>query len=336
MPVNKAARLRFEIIDECLRNTKKKWSKTELLKYLNRRLELQCGKGFEISISQLRYDLQNMQFDYHAPIEMYKSGRSYYYRYEDINFSIKNIPVNEDEIIMLNTAVQVLRQVKGFAIAEEVEDIVRKLASKYDLDMPDAKDIIIFENASNTSGQENLEDLYQAIIQKNVLKFFYSAPNSKSYKVYNIHPYLLKEYGKVWHIVGYCQETQKIDVFALDRMKEIKISKLPYIQDMFFEVESYFKHIIGITKPDNKIQKINFLFSADKAPHILANPIHHSQQVIKQYADGGLEISLDVIVNTELLELILSYGNNVKLLSPTHLILKISSIMKESLQYYDI
>ncbi|HRO41889.1 MAG TPA: hypothetical protein PL009_03595 [Flavipsychrobacter sp.] len=95
MPVNKAARFRFEIIDECLRSSSRKWSKAELLKYVNRRLELHFGEGTNISASQLRYDIEHMQTECSAPIEMYKDGKSFYYRYEDPQFSIKSIPIAE-------------------------------------------------------------------------------------------------------------------------------------------------------------------------------------------------------------------------------------------------
>jgi hypothetical protein len=39
MPINKAARLRFEIIDECLRNRLHKWSKKMLLDVVNQKLQ---------------------------------------------------------------------------------------------------------------------------------------------------------------------------------------------------------------------------------------------------------------------------------------------------------
>jgi len=74
MPVNKSAQFRFEIIDECLRNTNKKWSKAELLRYINRRLQVHFGDDTSISKTQLGNDLGNMQSQYGAPIEKYKEG----------------------------------------------------------------------------------------------------------------------------------------------------------------------------------------------------------------------------------------------------------------------
>jgi predicted DNA-binding transcriptional regulator YafY len=335
MPVNKSARFRFEIIDECLRNTAKKWSKAELLKYVNRRLELQYGEGFIISISQLRYDLENMQSDCRAPIEMYKSGKNFYYRYEDANFSIKNIPVNEEDIAKLNTAVQVIKQIKGLSsIADDIAEIVKRLESKYNFNIDEQKNVIIFENSANLSNTENLEDIYLAIIRKNVLKITYQPELSKTTKNYQIHPYVLKEYCNVWYLAGHCQETQKIAVFELNRMLDVRISNIPYIEDLFLKIDGYFHDLIGVSKPSDEIQKVGLLFTASKAPHVLSYPIHASQKIVKQYTSGEAEITIDVIINEELIQLLLSYCDHVKVLSPGTLAFKISGIAKRLSNYY--
>ncbi len=329
MPVNKAARFRFEIIDSCLRNSKKKWSKAEILKYINRRLELQFGDGHIISISQLRYDLENMQSECNAPIEMYKVGKAYYYRYDDPDFSIKNIPINEDEIAKLNIAVQVLRQIKGFTIADEIADIVSKLESRYNFNVVEHKNIIIFGNDQNAPGKETLEDIYYAIIRKNVLKIAYSTDDAKEPEAYNLHPYLLKEYDKVWYIVGYCDELQTIGSFELGRMAEIKISKLTYFSDAAPSIDNYFDNIIGVSKPNDDVCNIRLIFSEQKSHHILAYPIHHSQKIIKHHANGKLEISLNIIINQEFIDVLLGYGQHVKVLSPTQLVSEIAEIAEK-------
>jgi predicted DNA-binding transcriptional regulator YafY len=333
MPVNKAARFRFEIIDECLRNTKKKWSKKELLRHVNRRLESKYGEGAVISISQIRYDVENLQSEYNAPIELYKSGKNYYYRYEDENFSIKNIPINEEEITSLNVAVQVLKQIKGLSIAYEIADIVKKLESRYNYNVEGQKDIIVFECGENESGVAFLEDIYHAIIRKNVLKITYRPPLSPNNKTYNIHPYLIKEYNNFWHLLGYCHELKKIEVYEMDRMAEVKVSSMPYKADLVPDIENYFKYIIGVTKPTEDIQTVRLHIDSDLANYITIHPIHHSQK-IQQFDNGCIEIELNIIINNELINLLLGYGQHITALSPAKLIVEISYIAKNMLNSY--
>lgn len=336
MPINKAARFRYEVIDECLRNTARKWSKAELLKFINRRLELHYGMGSAISASQLRYDLENMQTECGAPIEMYKSGKGFYYRYEDPEFSIKTIPVGEEDLIKLNDAVQLLRQINGFTIADEMAEIVKRLENRYKFTNVTDKAVISFESSPAVQGIENLEDIYHAIIRKKVLKIAYKTFHAQEPRIWNLHPYLLKEYGHRWYLLGYAEEKENLGVFALDRMKDIRISKLPYRENDFMNQEDYFCDVIGVTVlPNQKVQDIELIFSAKLTPYILSKPLHHSQHILHQFENGNLHIRLQLIINPELVSLLLGYGNDVTILSPSELADDIRKVAATILSNYE-
>jgi predicted DNA-binding transcriptional regulator YafY len=55
---------------------------------------------------------------------------------------------------------------------------------------------------------------------------------------------------------------------------------------------------------------------------------------VKQYTSGEAEITIDVIINEELIQLLLSYCDHVKVLSPGTLAFKISGIAKRLSNYY--
>ena len=336
MPVNKSARFRFEIIDECLRNTKRKWSKAELLKYVNRRLELHYGDETSISGSQLRYDLENMQSEYGAPIEMYKNGREYFYRYEDPDFSIREIPVGEEDITKLNQAVNLLQQIKGFTIADEMAEIVKKLEGRYKFNVASEIPVISFEGSVEMQGSENLEDIYHAIIRKMVLKISYQAYHAKEPRIWLIHPYLLKQYDGRWYLLGFCDEKQHIVVFALDRMKEIKTCREIFIPNTFVNSDDYFRDVIGVTIfPQRIVEEVELLFSGNRAPYVLSKPLHRSQSIVKQNDDGSVHIELAVIINPELVSILLSYGKDVKILQPPHLSDIVCSTASELIKKYE-
>ena len=335
MPVNKAARLRFEILDECLRNTKKKWSKSELLKFVNRRLEAHQGVETTISASQLRYDLEHMQHEYDAPIEMYRDGRNCYYRYEDADFSIKTLPVEQEDLAKLNDAVLLLQQIRGFSIADDMAEIVNRLESRYKYTNTNDARIISFESSPEMLGVENLGDIYQAIMRKNVLKISYQTFRAHEPREWVIHPYLLKEWDHRWYLLGYVDEKKKHGVFALDRMKEIKVVRQPYIDNSFVDSEDYFRDVIGVTLlPEQKMEDIELVFSPLFAPYARTKPIHHSQRILQQYEDGSLYISLSLLINPELTRLIMSFGKEVKVVKPAHLAQQIKEAAQVIVQQY--
>ncbi len=336
MPVNKSAVFRFEVIDACLRNNLKKWSKSDLLSYLNLRLNEHYGSDCSISLSQLRYDLQNMQVEYGAPIEMYRQGREYFYRYEDRDFSIKDVPIDDEDIAKLNSAVTLLQQIKGFTIAEDIAEVVNKLERKCRLNNASHDPVILFESAPDIHGIENLEDIYLAIIRKTPLKISYGSFHSKQPKEHIVHPYILKQHKHRWYLLGFNSNKQALNTYALDRIIEIKVARESFISNTTLDVNNYFNHIIGVTKPPQaQPEYLNLMFTGFFAPYILTQPIHHSQKIIEQYEDGSLHVQLYLIINNELISTLLSYGDALKVIMPEKLTLQMHASAQQMLNYYD-
>jgi predicted DNA-binding transcriptional regulator YafY len=59
-------------------------------------------------------------------------------------------------------------------------------------------------------------------------------------------------------------------------------------------------------------------FSQQQAPYVVTKPIHPSQ-VNKPITENGVTITINVIPNYELKSLLLSFGKEVEIISPTWL-----------------
>jgi predicted DNA-binding transcriptional regulator YafY len=337
MPINKDARIRYEILEECLRDTKRKWTRTSLLNFVNRRLDLQFGKE-AISASQLRYDLEAMEVDLGAPIEKISKGRTYYYRYGDPEFSINSLPITEEDIHKLASAVQLLKQIQGFTIADEIEDVVYRLErrSKYresGLDGP----VILFEDSPPAFGIGHLEDIHQAILSRTPLKISYRTFRDDEPREFHLHPYVLKEYLHRWYLVGWCEEKETIIRLALDRMFDIRTSSHQYVPNRFFNPEVYFSNVIGVTVyADQQPETVELLFSPTLAPYLLTKPMHRSQEVVRQYDDGTLYVKLRLCLNPELTVLLQGYGDGVKVIGPASLVETMKQTAAAVLKQYEV
>ena len=94
MATNKNALIRYKTIDECLRNTGKRWTLEDLINACSDALYEYEGKDDMVSKRTIQLDIQNMRSDkmgYNAPIEVYENK---YYRYSDSNYSIRNSPIS--------------------------------------------------------------------------------------------------------------------------------------------------------------------------------------------------------------------------------------------------
>jgi len=333
MPENKAAVIRYGMIDQCLRNTMRKWTKKTLLDEVNKKLKSHY-EIHGISLSMIRNDIAAMQSIYGAPIMFKKEGKEVYYYYEDPSFSIQNIPVSEEDILRLNEAVHLLKQINGFTLSEGIEEVLVKLERKVKMHSV-KRSVICFENAPAIKGIELLEDIYTAILQKKVLRIAYQSFTQDQPQEWLIHPYLIKEYNNRWFLFGLHHITGSIGIYPLDRMHSVKVTSEVYIKNTTLSPDDYFKNIIGVTIPPNGIiERVVLEFSAARAPYVLTKPIHHSQRTVEIKEDRKVIIEIAVIPNPELESVIMSFGCDVTVKSPISLSEKIKQIAKKLVECY--
>ena len=108
MPANKNALIRYKTIDRCLRNRYRRWTIEDLVDACSDALYDMEGIRKGISLRIVQGDIQMMRSDklgYNAPIEVYDQR---YYRYADPQYSITDMPLNEDDFLLLKRAVDLL------------------------------------------------------------------------------------------------------------------------------------------------------------------------------------------------------------------------------------
>jgi predicted DNA-binding transcriptional regulator YafY len=333
MPQNKDFALRIDIIDECLRNRFRKWTLKDLIDTVNEKLTERYGKT--ASKRTIQGDLKHMSEEKGAPIEKIKDGTKTYFLYGDKNYSIKNLPVRDEEIRFLTDAISILRQVNDFKILLDVDDIVNKLQNTVKTSIENGPTIIQFEKNTMAGGSGYIDDLFTAIKEKTSLRVSYQSFKADKAEQYVFHPYLLKEYRNRWFVIGRKADAALITNFALDRIKEIKNSSALFIENDLFDPETYFNNLIGVTIPEDElVQPIELKVIAKQAPYLKTKPIHHTQEVIKEYANGDIVIRLHLISNYELRSVLLGFGGDIEVLKPNSLRKSIKELLKEGADVY--
>lgn len=74
--------------------------------------------------------------------------------------------------------------------------------------------------------------------------------------------------------------------------------------------------------------------SPDELPYILTKPLHKSQKVESEDANGTI-ISIDVIPNLELEQTIISYGDTLEVMEPVWLRLRLKDCIENLLDIYN-
>ena len=92
--------------------------------------------------------------------------------------------------------------------------------------------------------------------------------------------------------------------------------------------------MVGVTRPIGaEMSCVELWISPQLTPYIITKPIHESQK-IKSKDNTGTIIQLKLYINYELKQLLLSYGEGIKVLSPTDLSSEIEQKLSKSLSLY--
>lgn len=329
MAQNKNALIRYKTIDNCLQNSFKKWTLEDLIDACSDALYEYEGKDEYISKRTIQLDIQNMRSEklgYNAPIEVYERK---YYRYAEPDYSIKKIPVNENDLQVMKDALQILKQFKDFSTFSAMNGVLQKLEDT--ISATHQKAIIHLEKNERLKGLEFIDVLYQAILNKKVMKITYKSFKAHDSKEYITHPQLLKEFNNRWFIVVWM--TNNFMNFALDRIINIDELDIPYI-DKNIEGDVFFKDVIGVTVSNNtRVQNVVFQVNKENAPYVITKPFHHSQELLEKTNDYTI-FKIKVQLNFELERLLLGFGDAIKIISPVHLQKRILNNLKNAVENY--
>ncbi|MBQ3634313.1 MAG: WYL domain-containing protein [Bacteroidales bacterium] len=333
MPANKNALIRYKTIDSCLRNPYRQWTIEDLVEACSDALYEFEGIRRGVSLRTVQGDLQMMRSEklgYNAPIEVYDQK---YYRYSDRSYSIMNLPLTHNDIEKMTEAVNLLRQFEDFDHFSEMSDIVSRLQDNLAI-AKGRKKIVDFERNSDLRGLSYINQLYNHIARRETIRLKYQSFTASRPYNYTVFPHLLKEYRNRWFL--FCTEKKgKVYNFALDRIISVKVApETAYVDNPDFEPETYFRDIIGVTKMGNATD-ITFWASREQASYIVTKPIHASQEVVREEAEGGGKVfRVRVEPNWEFYSLMLGFGPGVVVLTPSSVVREMKKRVLEAAEEY--
>jgi predicted DNA-binding transcriptional regulator YafY len=327
MPVTKNQFLRYDIIHSLLSN--RKFNKEDLLEKLNEKLR---DKGYkEIGKRTLVYDINYLEeqgAEIHRPN---KADREYYYLEQYIP---EGSQFDEEDMNILKQAVALLKNIAGFRISRDVEDVLLRLKYTRHIINGETKNLISFEDHTLAAGTEHLDELSYALHMKYCLKIGYK-PFAEEERELIFHPYYLKEYRNRWFVFGWNEKEERINNLALDRIEEIRNCAVPYINNVTFDAEAYFDNMIGVTRKEgSQVRAIKIYVNPFLASYIRTKPIHKNQEILETNNDGSMVIGLKLIINYELISVLLGFGDGIRILEPESLRKEIAENLARNLAHY--
>jgi len=325
MPKNKFALIRYRVINRFLKE--RRYCTLQDLKDA-------CERALDISPIGERTiagDIHSMRYDsglgYFAPIKVDKTRGVYFY--EDPDYSIDSIPLNDSELDALVFAAKLMEQFGEVEIFERFRESANKLREALSMcsvtDPVDLASRIDLEKPEISPGLEFFEVILNALKNQHVLKVEYQKFVSPETREYLIHPYLLKEYRNRWYLVGYVNDRGGIRCFGLDRIKRIERDRNLDFEQVGFDAKEYYQNVVGVSVYDTKPEKIRIALNEKQARYLVTQPLHHSQQM-ESTSQTSVVVSFYLVPNYEFVAHILSWGAEAEVLEPPYLRNKIREI----------
>lgn len=277
------------------------------LKNINADLALQSdlhGYNLKISNKTFRRDLDDILSLYQIQIEYNTSNK----KYEIINQEDENL---SDRILDAFNTLNALNSSVGY--------------SNY-LDLEERK----------STGNQNFHGILHAIKNRKQIIITYQSYWQDESSDKTLEPYLLKEFKNRWYIIANDINKNELRTYGLDRITVFDISKKTFKYPANFIPKEHFKNSFGIIKNDSgkPVQEVVLRFSAQQGKYIKSLPLHPSQRIISDNAEG-LIIKLQIYVTFDFEMELLSFGPSVEVLEPAFLRESIKEKLKSALILYN-
>ena len=309
--------MREMIYDQCF-GTGREYTREQLMAIVNRKLEdrgmlpIQSRTTFSQDITEM--NAKFFKVFGQEGIVWEDRHKKRYYRYRDGFDSIYNRELTENEIEKLQEVRSLLQGFKGMSEFGWIDQMLTRLDQNI---MSKQKEIASFEGGTAWDA-EFLMPLFKAIRNRQVVdveyrKYFRDA------ETITVHPYYLKQYWRRWYLMAQQEGKDKIEAFPLICMSAVKANNEVKFKPTKTSFKQYFKHLVGVTvPPETTVEHIELWADISLYPYLYSYPISETQK-LEIEGERNVKVSLDVMVNYELIQELMFYGDRLVVKSPVYL-----------------
>ena len=241
-------------------------------------------------------------------------GRKRYYRYRDGIESIYNRELSVEEVEKLLEVRSLLQGLRGMFKMDWLDE----MTARFDQRAMGARHTIASFEDGTAGDAKHFLSLFNAIANKQVLTIVYQRFGLDS-KERVIYPYYLKQYRRRWYLFATILDHAFITCFSLDRILSVaKSHDVPFVESSV-DFNHYFDDIVGVSHPDNEaVEHIVLQGDCWVEYYLRTLPIHPLQQ-LESLGEAGCRVTLDVMINNELIQELAFFGDHLRVVSPMQL-----------------
>src|SRR5439155_19228551 len=132
-----------------------------------------------------------------------------------------------------------------------------------------------------------------------------------------VRPYHLANRENSWYLIGFDLERAALRTFALPRIVDVEVTKVPFTRPADFSPEKFFASALGVLGGAGDYRVV-IRFAAAVAERVREREWHESQEM-RELPGGGLELKLRLGALLEVEQWILGWGDAAEVIGPPEL-----------------
>lgn len=192
----------------------------------------------------------------------------------------------------------------------------------------DLADRILLEDTP-AGGNIFLPEITTAMRENRRLSITYQSYEMQTAREFEIEPYALRYFGRRWYVLAHTDFHNSLRLYALDRMKDVKISDKLFKLPEDFSADDYFSRYFGVIVTDGKAENIQLKTTDTRAKDLRSLPLHRSQ---KEIASNLFELHL--VPTDDFINAVRAMETEVEIVSPDWLRKRLLQDAKDLVKKY--
>ncbi|HAK58938.1 MAG TPA: WYL domain-containing protein [Nitrospiraceae bacterium] len=290
---------------------------------------------FELSCRTAQRDIEFMRDRLRAPLE-YSCERKGY-AYTDQSFELPGLMLTEENVLAVALAVRLASSVPDENMKQSLCSLLDDLLGRKDgpcLCSADIAELISVKNVEYSKVSSPYFSVIAAALLKSApLEITYHSPHTRETTRRMILPLHLLLYMGSWHVIAWCAAKKGLRDFMLSRIGSAKPSGGRWtLPKNVPSAKQYIRKNFGIMQGVKGVP-VKLRFTPSVSAWVREQVWHPTQQA-STGRDGSLTLSFPVADFREIRRKILSYGADVKVLSPRALARDIQNEIKRMGKVY--
>jgi predicted DNA-binding transcriptional regulator YafY len=286
---------------------------------------------FEISLAQAQRDIEYMRDALGAPLE-YVAGEKGY-RLSDHAFSLPSVWIEDDELLLLAIAKELVHDPDSKKILSE---LLRKIAVNSRKGLDALKGVVSYKGMAQYRQKAGiLNPLLDAILKNRpaqiLFRDIFGPVREPSWR--KVEPLHLLFYRANWYLLAIYEKQWR--TFSLARIESVKVlpGTIKKVSQKVIRAKIASAFGIFITDQGHAVVPVKLRFIPELA-RFVRSMLPHPGQEFCDGVNGCLDVSFPSTINRELIGEILGFGEQVEVLEPKELRKEIKEIARKTGDIY--